>query len=243
MSYGVSNAAIAQHLNISRQAVTKHRRRGMPCESVEAAAGWYFCNVSTTRRKRGTYSSLPMRLPAYRFDDDGTAEVIAALSGADEVRTEPPKSVKLDNFPPDFWGESATRSIISILGKGKTAPFKKRENVLATMFCLFAAMRLHLRLMPSIMAKRIGARDVEAAEDALMEWSCSFAAHWFGEGFEKEPILPTNIEKLSEFYRPLEEKDPPRQVSGSRGQRAEVHDPYRCLSTRQPSGAEVAGSL
>ena len=187
MSYGVSNAAIAQHLNISRQAVTKHRRRGMPCESVEAAAGWYFSNVSTTRRKRGTYSTLPMRVPAYHFED--------------EASDAPPP---LDQFPPDFWGESATGSIIKILGRGKAEPLKKRENVLAMMFCLHAAMRLHLRLMPSIMATRVGARDTEAAEDALMQWSCAFAAHWFGEGFQKEPILPTNIKKLSDFFRPLE---------------------------------------
>ena len=200
-AYGASNQQIANRLNISRQAVTKHRRRGMPCESVEAAAGWYFSNVSTTRRKRGTYSTLPLRVPAYRFEeDDASADAIASLSGDYEASDAPPP---LDNYPPDFWGESATGSIIKILGRGKAAPFKKHENVLAMMFCLHAAMRQHLRLMPGIMAKRVGARDTEAAEDALMQWSCAFAAHWFGEGFEKEPILPTDIEKLSEFYRPL----------------------------------------
>jgi hypothetical protein len=91
MPYGVSNAAIAEHIGISRQMVTKHRRRGMPCDSLGAASAWYFSNVSTTRRKRGTYSNLPMRLPAYRFDDDdATAAAIASLSGADEVNIEPP---------------------------------------------------------------------------------------------------------------------------------------------------------
>jgi len=201
MGYGVSNAAIAQHLNISRQAVTKHRRRGMPCDSVEAAAGWYFCNVSTSRRKRGTYSNLPTRLPPYRFDDDdATCAAIAALEGTDEANIEPPP---LDDFPPGFWGTDATKSILDILSSKNAKIFSKRENTIAAFFCIFAAMRLHLRLMPSIMAKRLGARDREAAEAALMEWSCQFASHWFGEDFEREPILPQDIARLSDFYRPL----------------------------------------
>jgi hypothetical protein len=235
MPYGVSNAAIAQHLNISRQAVTKHRRRGMPCESVEAAAGWYFCNVSTTRRKRGTYSNLPMRLPAYRFDDDdATAAAIASLSGDDEASDAPPP---LDDFPAGFWGTSATKSVLEILGDGSTKAFREREGVLAAFLCIFAAMRLHLRLMPSIMAKRVGARDTEAAEDALMEWSCQFAAHWFGPDFEREPILPTNIEKLSDFYRPLEGK------GISLNHKTQVLGKVRKFSTSKPHSAEVAGSL
>jgi hypothetical protein len=202
MSYGVSNSAIAQHLNISRQAVGKHRRRGMPCSSLADASAWYFNNVSTTRRKRGSYSTLPMRVRPFDFDyDDGSAEAIAALSGADGAKVEPPP---LDDFPAGFWGESATKSILEILGSGSTKTFRNRASILAAFLCIFAAMRLHLRLMPSIMAKRVGARDCEAAEAALMEWSCAFAAHWFGEGFEKEPILPTNISALTEFYRPLE---------------------------------------
>jgi hypothetical protein len=98
---------------------------------------------------------------------------------------------------------------LEILGDASTKTFRNRASVLAAFLCILAAMRLHLRLMPSIMAKRVGARDTEAAEDALIEWSCAFAAHWFGEGFEKEPILPTNIEKLSDFYRPLEGKNSP----------------------------------
>ena len=202
MLYGYSNSAIASHLGISRQAVGKHRRRGMPNESLEAASAWYFNNVSTTRRKRGSYSTLPMRVRPFDFDhDDGSAEAIAALSGADGAKVEPPP---LDDFPAGFWGTDATKSILDILSSKKAKIFTKRENTIAAFFCIFAAMRLHLRLMPSIMAKRVGSRDCEAAEAALMEWSCAFAAHWFGEGFEKEPILPTNISALTDFYRPLE---------------------------------------
>lgn len=202
MSYGISNSAIAEHLGISRQMVTRHRRRGMPNDSLGAASAWYFSNVSTTRRKRGTYSTLPMRVRSFDFDDDAaTTEAIAALSGADEAKVEPPP---LDDFQPDFWGTSATKSILEILGSGSTKAFRKREAVMAAFFCIFAAMRLHLRLMPSIMARRVGARDTEAAEAALMEWSCQFAAHWFGPDFEREPILPQDIGKLSDFYRPLE---------------------------------------
>jgi hypothetical protein len=206
MPYGVSNSAIAQHLNISRQAVGKHRRRGMPCDSVEAAAGWYFCNVSTSRRKRGTYSTLPARVRPFHFDyDDGSAEAIAALSGAEEASEEFPKSVKLDRFPSDFWGASATGSIIKILGKGKTTPFKKREGVLAAWFCISAAQRCQLKLMPEMLAPLlVGLRNREDIEAQLMEWAIAFAEHWNGKDYWREPILPTNISKLSEFYQPLE---------------------------------------
>jgi hypothetical protein len=204
MGYGVSNAAIAEHIGISRQMVTKHRRRGMPCDSLGAASAWYFTNVSTSRRKRGTFSNLPTRLPRFDFDDDATAAAIASLSGADEASAGPPP---LDDFPAGFWGTSATKSILDILGNGSTATFRKRESILAAFLCIFAAMRLHLRLMPRIMAGRVGARDREAAEAALMEWSCQFAAHWFGADFEREPILPANIERLSDFFRPLEGKE------------------------------------
>jgi hypothetical protein len=204
MGYGVSNAAIAEHIGISRQMVTKHRRRGMPCDSLGAASAWYFANVSTSRRKRGTFSNLPTRLPRFDFDDDATAAAIASLSGADDASTEPPP---LDDFPAGFWGTSATKSILEILGNGSTKTFRKRESILAAFLCIFAAMRLHLRLMPRIMAGRVGARDREAAEAALMEWSCQFAAHWFGADFEREPILPEDIERLSDFFRPLEGKE------------------------------------
>jgi hypothetical protein len=206
MSYGVSNSAIAQHLNISRQAVGKHRRRGMPCSSLADASAWYFHNVSTTRRKRGTFSQLPMRVRPFDFDyDDASAEAIASLSGADEASEEFPKPVKLDNFPSDFWGESATRSIIKILGKGKTAPFKKREGILAAWFCISAAQRCQLKLMPQMLAPLlVGLRDREDIEAQLMEWAIAFAEHWNGKDYYREPILPTNIEKLSDFYRPLE---------------------------------------
>jgi hypothetical protein len=206
MSYGVSNSSIAEHIGISRQMVTKHRRRGMPNDSLGAASAWYFANVSTCRRKRGTYSNLPMRLPAYRFDDDdATAAAIASLSGVHEVVEDEPKPVKLDNFPSDFWGESATASIIRILGKGKAAPFKKRENILAAWFCISSAQRCHLKLMPQMLAPLlVGLDSVEEIEAQLMEWAIAFAEHWHGKEYYAEPILPTNIEKLSDFYRPLE---------------------------------------
>jgi hypothetical protein len=183
-----------------------------------------------------------MRLPAYRFDDDdATAAAIASLSGDDEASDAPPP---LDDFPAGFWGTSATKSVLEILGDGSTKAFREREGVLAAFLCIFAAMRLHLRLMPSIMAKRVGARDTEAAEDALMEWSCQFAAHWFGPDFEREPILPTNIEKLSDFYRPLEGKNsPPPTSDGCRRGFPQVLGKLRKFSTSKPDSAEVAGSL
>ena len=81
-----------------------------------------------------------------------------------------------------------------------------RENIAAVFFCVHAAMRLHLRLMPEMMAPRLARlRDRESIEAELMEWSCRFAAHWFGPDFEREPILPQSVNTLTEFYRGLEE--------------------------------------
>ena len=114
--------------------------------------------------------------------------------------------MRLDYFAEDFWGESATKSILKILGGKSTKTFSKRENTVAAFFCIFAAMRLHLRLMPALMAKRVAKkRTVEEVEAELMEWSCAFASHWFGKDFESEPILPENIKTLTEFYRALED--------------------------------------
>lgn len=191
-AYGASNQQIADRLNISRQAVTRHRKRGMPCDSVESAVLWYQTNVDYSRR-RGTFSRLPSR-PI--FDPECDA-IIAELEGT-------PEPVRLDRFPDDFWGESAIGSILRILGGGSSKPFRKRENTIAAFFCIFAAMRLHLRMMPELMARRVAKkRSVEEVEAELMEWSCRFAAHWFGEDFESEPILPRNINTLEDFYSSL----------------------------------------
>jgi hypothetical protein len=206
--FGVSNSAIANHLGISRQAVTKHRKRGMPCESVEAASAWYFANVSTTRKKRGTFSTLPVRLPSYDMSGSDALDYLDRVNSGEDEADFTPAPVRLDNYPEGFWGEGATKSILRILGNEKTAPFKKRENVIAAWLCINAAMRLHLKLMPSIMSERIaGLRDRDAIQAELMEWVCTFAAHWYGPHFEGDPILPESIDKLSDFYRPLEGKE------------------------------------
>lgn len=194
-AYGASNQQIADRLNISRQAVTRHRKRGMPCSSVEDAAAWYQSNVDYSRR-RGTFSILPRRVQL--FDPESDA-IIAELE-------DKPQPVRLDYFADGFWGESATATILDILGGGSTKAFRKRENVIAAFFCIFAAMRLHLRLMPALMARRVAKkRSVEEIEDELMQWSCAFASHWFGKDFEREPILPQGINTLTEFYRALED--------------------------------------
>lgn len=136
-----------------------------------------------------------------RGNDAECDAIIAELEG----REQEPEPVRLDYFADNFWGESATKSILDILGDGSTKAFRKRENVIAAFLCIFAAMRLHLRLMPEMMAKRVAKkRTVEEVEAELMEWSCAFASRWFGADFEREPILPQNIKKLREFYRALE---------------------------------------
>lgn len=171
----------------------------MPCSSVEDAVAWYATHVDASRR-RGTFSRLPTRIFTPSIDPE-CDRIIAELEG----RESEPEPMRLDYFPEGFWGESATASILDILGDGSTKAFCKRENVIAAFFCIFAAMRLHLRLMPQLMAKRLSklcdAKDIEAE---LMEWSCAFASHWFGKDFEREPILPRNINTLREFYRALD---------------------------------------
>ena len=197
MRFGISDKDIAQHIGISRQAVGKHRKAGMPTDSMDSAVSWYLSNVNGARRK-GLHAPLS-RIPSFDFDDE--TDYLATINLEEE--REP---VRLDYFAEDFWGESAIGSILEILGDGSTKAFRKRENVIAAFFCIFASMRLHLRLMPGLMAKRIAKkRTVEEVEAELMEWSCAFASHWFGKDFEREPILPRNINTLREFYRALEE--------------------------------------
>ena len=196
MKFGISDKDIAQRIGISRQAVAKHRKAGMPVDSMDAAVSWYLSSVNGARRK-GLHTPLA-RVPAFDFDDE--TDYLATINLEEE-----PEPMRLDYFAEDFWGESATANILDILGDGSTKAFRKRENVIAAFFCIFAAMRLHLRLMPELMAKRIAKkRTVEQVEAELMEWVCAFASHWFGKDFEREPILPTNINALREFYRALE---------------------------------------
>jgi hypothetical protein len=52
--------------------------------------------------------------------------------------------------------------------------------------------------------KSFGLRDREDIEAQLMEWACTLAEHWHGADYWREPILPTNSEVLSDFFRPLE---------------------------------------
>lgn len=173
----------------------------MPCSSVADAVAWYATHVDASRR-RGTFSRLPTRIFTPSFDPECDA-IIAELEGNEQE----PEPMRLDYFADDFWGESATASILNILGDGSTKAFRKRENVVAAMLCVFAAMRLHLRLMPQLMAKRVAKkRTVEEVEAELMEWVCAFASHWFGADYQREPILPQNINALTQFYRALEEK-------------------------------------
>lgn len=198
-AYGVSNQQIADGLNISRQAVTRHRKKGMPCSSVADAVAWYATHVDASRR-RGTFSVLPRRVFAPSFDPE-CDRIIAELEGNEQE----PEPVRLDYFAEGFWGESATKSILDILGDGSTKAFRKRENTIAAFFCIHAAMRLHLRLMPELMAARVARkRSVEEVEAELMEWVRAFCTHWFSADFEREPILPTKINTLREFYRALD---------------------------------------
>lgn len=197
MSYGVSNQRIADQIGISRQAVARHRRRGMPCDSLEAACNWYQHNVDG-RRRRGMFSRLPHRPRPIVFDDESD-RIIREL----EARDEEPEPLKLDNFPADFWGADATKSILAILGNGSTKAFRKRENVLAAWLCVNAATRLHLCLMPEKIAASFPERDRERITEALAAWTDLFCRHWWGDDYQSQPILSESAKSLDAFYQPL----------------------------------------
>lgn len=44
---------LAQQLGISHQMANRHKRRGMPCESLEAAQAWIKANINPFRSKAG----------------------------------------------------------------------------------------------------------------------------------------------------------------------------------------------
>lgn len=203
MSYGVSNTAIADKLGISRQAVSRHRRRGMPCESIEAALSWYQHNVDG-RRRRGMFSRLPHRPRPTRsvtVESDSTSSdrIIRELEG----REQEPEPIKLDSFPEGFWGEDAPTEICKILAGEKGKGIKSKEDVCAAFSCLDAAKRLHLCLMPEQVAKTLPERDRERITEALSEWVDLFCRHWWGSDYQTAPILPEATKALDEFYRPL----------------------------------------
>lgn len=196
--YGVSNSEIARELGISRQAVSRHRRRGMPCENIAAAIGWYRCNVDTSRKRRGTFSRLPARcLPMDDYD------ARAALRFFEGDETPEPDPLKLDTFPPDFWASDPPTQICEILAGGKPKAFKTREDVCAVFSCLDAAKRLHLCLMPAQVAATLPASDRERVEAALCVWVDLFCRHWWGEDYQSQPILSQSVKRLDEFYKPL----------------------------------------
>lgn len=180
----VSHQAIADRLGVTRQQVGKYVAKGMPTSSVESALSWYECNTAYRRRKHS-----PTRCPAplLSFDDRGGGE-------------EEPLS--LDDYPSEFWGDDACASIAQTLRGDQTKPATTVEAV-CIFNCIEAAMRRHLCEMPARMAGRVGARDVQDAEDALSQWVELFCARWFGNDFRELPMLTKDARTLADFYRPL----------------------------------------
>lgn len=181
----VSHQAIADRLGISRQQVGKYVAKGMPTSSVESALSWYECNTTYRRRKQ---SATAYAVPVLCFDDDEVEQEIKPLC--------------LDDYAPHFWGADAAASIACVLLEGQTKP-ATAVQVACVFNCVGAAMRRHLCEMPARMAKRVAARDVQAAEDALCEWVELFCARWFGDDYRQLPMLPKDARTLADFYRPL----------------------------------------
>lgn len=201
MHWGVSHSTIASGIGISRQAVGKHVRRGMPTSSVEDARAWYSSNVTCMRRRMRHY---PVCISTTLTDDDHD-DALAYLSRTLADEDQPPKPVKLDDYPPGFWGEDATTSILSILAGGADKPFASREHIAVAFLCRDAAMRRHLFLLPEMLGDHVNGKDREAAKDALFAWSEKFCAHWFGEDFRDLPMLSGDAKNLSDFYAQLPE--------------------------------------
>ena len=208
MGWGLSNADIGRALNISRQAVAKHVRKGMPTDNIENARSWYLNNVGFRGGyKRGMFSRLPARIVTTTFntDGDGALDYLdsvsrEALDNSTTAQDDPPR---LDNSPEGFWSDDPCMDICNIVCDGDETPLKTPEGVADVFHCLHASMRLHLFLMPTILASRVGAKDREAAERVMYEWVYLFCRHWWGEGFEDLPMLSQKATKLSEWYHPF----------------------------------------
>lgn len=205
----ISNRQIADSLGISRQAVGKHRRNGMPGDSIESAQAWYASHVGCSRRKgRVTHYTKRDAVRAIFLPPDETASILASFNNdsLDEVDFNEP--LTLDDYPPGFWGVDASASIARIL-LGNSKQTASGVEVLAIFHCIQAAMRRHLRDMPERMAARIGGPNRQRIEDALYEWIEMFCAHWHGSDFRDDPMLPKDLTRLEDFYRPITEDRPP----------------------------------
>lgn len=200
MNWGVSQKTIANDLGISRQAVAKHVKRGMPITSTADARAWYNSNIGY-RRRRGY--APPVHLNIRWTEDDGDPVDYLSAALADEGKQ--PEPVKLDHYPEGFWGEDATTSILSILAGGADEPFKSREHVAVAFLCRDAAMRRHIYLLPEMLCDRVGAEDREAAKAALSEWAVAFCERWYGTDFDQLPMLSAGARELSDFYAELPE--------------------------------------
>lgn len=161
---GVSLSAIAAELGITKQAVARHVKNGMPTDSVGVAVGWYEGNVRSRGRSRASVKSHA--LPA---------------SIAHWLGEEP---IELDDF--DFWHSDAVEQIALSIGADEPA-LDTPEAMFA--FCdlvlhaVLSVIRLHVAQMPTRCAHRANPQHPATAESALQEWSDAFFERW-----GKEPM-------------------------------------------------------
>ena len=136
---GVSYSLIADELGITKQAIARHVKNGMPIDSVGVAVGWYEANVRVRGRSRaGRRHSLPASM----------ADWIA-------VDKSPKQPLALDDF--DFWQGDPIEQIALASGDDSLS-LHSAEAMLA--FCdlllhrVLSVIRLQVAQMPARLAHR-----------------------------------------------------------------------------------------
>ena len=181
----ISLSQIADALNMSKQAVSRHVKNGMPTSSIEAAVEWYDMNVSRGRSRRpfGHNFNKPFARPL----------------------PPPPPRVALDTFGPDFWSDDPVEQIALTLGEDAGEITTADEAVRfcgAVLHAVLGCIRTHILMLPTLAAEAANPEDPEAAERALDEWAALFMRRWSGENWQDETlILSPSAKDLREGLR------------------------------------------
>jgi phage terminase Nu1 subunit (DNA packaging protein) len=84
MKATVSSATVGKHLGITRQAVEKHMKRGMPMDSLDAAVEWHRRSTSPAARMAGKAQvATPRVANDESFDQARTRKEIALADKAE----------------------------------------------------------------------------------------------------------------------------------------------------------------
>jgi hypothetical protein len=180
---------IADALNMSKQAVSRHVKNGMPTTSVETAVDWYEMNVRKTRSRRPHLHNFTKHAaPAWT----------------------PPAPVKLDTFPADFWQDDPVEQIALTLGEDAAEITTADDAVRfcgAVLHAVLGCIRTHVLMMPTLAAEAANPDDPEAAERALDQWAALFMRRWSGEDWQESarifPPMATSLKEGLEGFNTL----------------------------------------